>query len=202
MGVSVAQADMTKNQAKLIDKGFEVFTEETFEGNGRTCATCHIPEENYNIFPSTIKKMEKKELDLVLARNVPGLENEDLVKKFALFNISGSLEAKATNPEKWADLTHPPRFRSTMTVQALDLTRINSNARFEGHPMLPTECNTGVELELGKQQFGWAGDGAPGSPLGDPNGADIEVCRKHHGSEDTNADGTLRAFANGAIAQQ
>ena len=26
---------------KCLDEGFRVFTEETFEGNGRTCATCH-----------------------------------------------------------------------------------------------------------------------------------------------------------------
>ena len=60
-GVATAGVGPTFEQ---IDEGFQLFTEETFGGNGRTCSTCHIPEVNYNIFPDTIKKMSKAERDL------------------------------------------------------------------------------------------------------------------------------------------
>ena len=33
----------------LIEKGRRLFTEETFGGNGRTCATCHPADNNFTI---------------------------------------------------------------------------------------------------------------------------------------------------------
>ncbi|MGI9380190.1 MAG: hypothetical protein ACR2OW_11115, partial [Methyloligellaceae bacterium] len=70
----VPDVPSTKADYECIDEGFRVFTKETFEGNGRTCATCHIPEENYNIFPSSIEKLSKKQKKLVFVPHVPGLE--------------------------------------------------------------------------------------------------------------------------------
>ena len=46
-----SQGQVTAEQAGLIDEGFRLFTQETFGGNGRTCGTCHVPSEGYNIFP-------------------------------------------------------------------------------------------------------------------------------------------------------
>jgi hypothetical protein len=64
-------------------------------------------------------------------------------------------------------------FRTSMTMAGLDLTVSNFRASFPG-PLGP--------------QLGWSGDGAPRDSF-------------HHGNPDPNADGTLRSFANGAIAQ-
>lgn len=192
----------TKNDFKCIDKGFKVFTEETFNGNGRTCATCHIPSESYNIFPATIKKLSKKEKDLVFATNVPGLENKQLVKKFGLFNIAGDPESDAEDTMQFfgKDQVPPksrhklPIFRSTMGIFGLDVTTVNQANGFPGTPLFPAQCSAGTVAQ-GLPQLGWSGDGSPGTPVDDV------ACRTHHGFEDPDADGSIRAFASGAIAQ-
>ena len=189
--LSAAQ-EALKAQFKQIDEGFRVFKNETFEGNGRTCATCHIPSEAYNIFPATIKELSKKEKDVLLVTSVPGLENPELVKQRALFNISGGnlSDARATHLFGTAG---GPIFRSTMAIAGLAVTTVNTAG--EGTPLLPPACSVGVAAGL--PQLGWAGDGSPGTP----NGTVDSQCRTHHGNIDANADGSIRAFANGAIAQ-
>lgn len=248
----------TRLDFKCIDEGFRVFTEETFEGNGRACATCHIPEENYNIFPSTIKKLNVKEKRLVFAPHVPGLENRRLIRKFALFNIAGNAHSNARkirdfNSEFCEEHPHDCAiFRSTMTVQALDSTSFVSSGAFGRTPLLDAECSEGdmldangnpilvvdadgvpidppggatqrvIDVKSQLPQLGWAGDGSPGTPKGNADAVDLTwndgqnrpgaaqgradgggllKCRSHHGNEDPNADGSIRAFSNGAIAQ-
>jgi mono/diheme cytochrome c family protein len=200
---SIGQAQ-AQTDHKLIDKGFRIFTQETWNGNGRTCGTCHRPDEAYNIFPSTIKKLNKKERDLVFATNVLGLENINLVKSNALFNIEGGKagDCRADDPQCWADAEaeNPPRhpgpvFRSTMTIQALDLTTLKPpRPTFPGTLKLPAQCSAGLGPD-DLPQLGWAGDGSPGSPV------NLSQCHVHHGTIDNDADGSIRAFANGAIAQ-
>jgi hypothetical protein len=191
---------------ELIDEGFRLFTQETFGGNGRTCATCHVPSEAYNIFPQTISSLSARDRRLVFVPHVPGLENADLIRSHALFNISGGPAplCLATNGECFHDEDgHAgPVFRSAMTVQALDLT--TEIAGGEGTPLLPEECSAGVEDDL--PQLGWAGDGSPGTPkdVDDALTPDVDEavdCHVHHGTFDVAADGSIRAFANGAIAQ-
>lgn len=194
-----ASAQMTREDMELVDEGFEVFNEETFGGNGRTCGTCHIPSESYNIFPSTIKQLGKKDRKLVFATNVPGLENFDLIKTHALFNTSGGANVcPASDPTCFhtpGEEHSGPIFRSTMGIFAIEITSVNTRPFFPGTPLLPANCSAGG-LKAQLDQLGWAGDGAPGSLHLTDN-----ACRTHHGILDMNANGTLRAFANGAIAQ-
>ena len=150
---------ITREEAEQIDEGFRVFNEETFEGNGRTCGTCHVPSEQYTIGPGFIKKLKKKDKDLLMAKSVPGLENLTLVEKLGVFN-AGPGDAMVEYPEG--------PFRSAQQVTAMNVTTLDF---------------TGT-----RQRLGWGGDGSP------DGGA-------HHGNLDANADGTLRGFANGAIAQ-
>ncbi len=174
--VTPAAADLSLEQLQMIDRGFEVFTEETFDGNGRTCKTCHLPEEQYNIYPSVIAKMSPSDKALVLASTVPQLENDTWVLERALFNVEGGL----AQPPDDDPGTHGPFFRGSMTVGPL--------ARLDG-PFAPFH---GAEGDLTTVfgpvvRVGWAGNAAPTNP--------------HHGNIDPDADGTLRAFPNGAIAQ-
>lgn len=195
-GIAHALTDSERQQQfDQIDEGFRLFTKEKFGGNGRTCSTCHIPKENYNIFPSSIKKMSRAQQALVFATNVPGLENIDLIKSHALFNISGNASTHgADQPDQFGTADHTgPVFRSSMTIAATELTSTNSSANFPGTPLLPAECSTGVTGLL--KQLGWSGDAPPGSPV------ESDACHTHHGNLDSLADGSIRAFANGAIAQ-
>lgn len=50
-----AGATMTIAVAAQVDQGGNLFTGETFQGNGRTCATCHISTLNFALPPSNIQ---------------------------------------------------------------------------------------------------------------------------------------------------
>ena len=156
---AVSAEPINRDESLLIDEGFRIFNEETFEGNGRTCGTCHVPSEQYSIGTQFIKNLKGKKRDLVFATNVPGLENPTLVEKLALFNAGGGVAT--------VEFPDGP-FRSAQQISALNLTTLD----FRGV----------------RQMLGWDGTGSPTDGF-------------HHGNSDGNADGTVRAFANGAIAQ-
>ena len=47
-------------QAKLIAKGKEIFFNERFNGNGRTCGTCHPLQNNFTLDPAYASLMNWK----------------------------------------------------------------------------------------------------------------------------------------------
>ena len=53
----VQAADTAKEQ--LIERGRQLFNNETFDGNGRTCATCHPATNNFTLDPAFIAKLPK-----------------------------------------------------------------------------------------------------------------------------------------------
>jgi cytochrome c peroxidase len=42
-------ASVPDDQERLVAKGKEIFFNETFQGNGRTCGTCHPAENNFTL---------------------------------------------------------------------------------------------------------------------------------------------------------
>ena len=54
-----AGATLTFALATQVDQGGNLFTGETFQGNGRTCATCHISTLNFALPPSNIQSRFK-----------------------------------------------------------------------------------------------------------------------------------------------
>ncbi len=54
-----AGATLTIALATQVDQGGNLFTGETFQGNGRTCATCHISTLNFALPPSNIQSRFK-----------------------------------------------------------------------------------------------------------------------------------------------
>lgn len=172
LSYQAAQAQMSIEDMLLLDEGFRVFTEETFDGNGRTCATCHLPEEQYNIAPSDIRKLKGEALQQVLASNVPGLENPTLVMERGLFNTRGGPPPgdDALDCDNGMECEHI-EFRGSMTVGPLALTTASIGT-----------------LGLPSPALGWSANGSPTGFM-------------HHGVPDLDADGSIRAFANGAVAQ-
>src|SRR3954468_9002996 len=59
-------------QAQLVERGRQLFTGETFGGNGRTCATCHPPANNFTLDPGYIARLPLSDPLFVAERN-PGL---------------------------------------------------------------------------------------------------------------------------------
>jgi cytochrome c peroxidase len=85
--------ETAKILANQIKSGRDLFTEETFDGNGRTCATCHLPNRGFTITPGIIKGLPKNDPLFVFKTNpeLAKLEDERLLTKRALFleNIQG-----------------------------------------------------------------------------------------------------------------
>ena len=77
----------------LIKLGEHLFNNETFDGNGRTCATCHRPENNFTIDPKFIATLPSNDPLFVHEFNpdLKDLENAELLRKFGLFleNVDG-----------------------------------------------------------------------------------------------------------------
>jgi len=132
----------------LIARGRALFFNETFGGNGRTCATCHREEDNFALTPGFIATLPPDD-PLFVAEFTPALaqnfENPRLMREFGLIleNLDG-FDSLAT------------RF----TMRGVPATR---------------SLRTSVQSPQGPRT-GWSGDGAP-------------------------ADGSLRAFAMGAVIQ-
>lgn len=133
---------------ELVIKGETLFFNETFEGNGRTCGTCHPAENNFTIDPAFIASLPDDD-PLFVAETNPDLaenfENPRLMRQFGLI-----LE----NLDGFGDLEN--RFVMRGVPHTLGLTHTVASAN--------------------GPRTGWSGDGAPG-------------------------DGTLRAFATGAVIQ-
>lgn len=120
--------------AQLIAKGERIFFNETFNGNGRTCGTCHPAENNFTIDPAFIATLPKTD-PLFVAEFNPDLkknfENPKLMREFGLI-----LE----NLDGFDDLENRFVMRGVPHVLA-QRTSIDS-------PQGP--------------RTGWSGDGAPG----------------------------------------
>ena len=118
----------------LIAKGREIFFNEIFAGNGRTCGSCHREEENFTITPAFIATLPKDD-PLFVAEFVPALkqnfENPRLMREFGLI-----LE----NLDGFDDLANRFTMRGVPHVLAL---------------------RTSVASPQGPRT-GWSGDGAPG----------------------------------------
>ncbi|CAB1059088.1 hypothetical protein D1BOALGB6SA_3846 [Olavius sp. associated proteobacterium Delta 1] len=140
--------DLSDPHQDLVAKGKEIFFNETFSGNGRTCGTCHRAENNFTIDPAFIATLPDSD-PLFVAEFNPDLKDHfeipQLMRKFGLI-----LE----NAAGFDDLAHKFVLRSVPHTLGLRYT---------------------VNSDLGPFT-GWSGDGAPG-------------------------DGSLRAFATGAVIQ-
>ena len=124
----------TDPQARLIAKGRALFFNETFDGNGRTCGTCHPAENNFTIDPAFIATLPPDD-PLFVAETNPALErnfeNPALMRAFGLI-----LE----NQDGFDDLEN------------------NFNMRGVPHTLA---LRTSIASPQGPRT-GWSGDGAPG----------------------------------------
>ncbi|MEE8513630.1 MAG: hypothetical protein V3S73_02780 [Gammaproteobacteria bacterium] len=121
-------------ESELITKGRDIFFNETFNGNGRTCGTCHREENNVTIDPPFIATLPDDD-PLFVAEFQPALkenfENPRLMREFGLI---------IENLDGFDDLANKFTLRGVPHTLALP-TSIDS-------PQGP--------------RTGWSGDGAPG----------------------------------------
>jgi cytochrome c peroxidase len=120
----------------LIAQGADLFFNETFNGNGRTCATCHPAENNFTVDPRFIASLDDDD-PLFVAEQVPALadlENPLLLRELGLFkvNADGFANEAVLRPAQ----------------HLLGLSRYLEPGNQAVPPL---------------QRTGWSGDGAPGS---------------------------------------
>jgi hypothetical protein len=81
-------------EATLVARGERIFFEERFQGNGRTCGTCHRAEENFTLSPALIATLPDDD-PLFVAEFQPDLaenfEKPELMRRFGLIleNLDG-----------------------------------------------------------------------------------------------------------------
>lgn len=132
--------------ADLIAVGEELFFHATFEGNGRTCGTCHPAENNFTIEPEFIATLPPDD-PLFVAEFNPDLnfdlngglrfENPVLMRHFGLI---------AENLDGFDDLAYRFTMRSVPHTLGMSQTIRSPDAP----DVVPV------------QRTGWSGDGAPG----------------------------------------
>ena len=161
---------------QLITQGRNAFFNGTFNGNGRTCGSCHREQNNLTIDPEFIATLPPTD-PLFVAEFNPSLsqnfENPVLMRKFGLI-----LE----NVDGFDDLPNKFVMRSVPHTLAMLPDTLAPSQLDETHtpfgPVVPPV-----------ERLGWSGDGAP---VGTFTLADGTVHQ---------ATGTLRDFMIGAIIQ-
>jgi hypothetical protein len=132
--------------AALINEGRDIFFNETFEGNGRTCGSCHAEDNNFTIDPRSISKLPSDDPLFVAERegNNPLSENfeePELMRKVGLIK---------ENTNGFGDLEHSFAMRSVNHTLALRTSLTPpSDAANDGTSNPPD------------QRTGWSGDGSP-----------------------------------------
>jgi cytochrome c peroxidase len=154
---------------EAFQRGFDLFMTEEFNGNGRTCGTCHLPDKNYNIARKDFQSLPHAAKLLVLGGSNPDLENEEAVADMLLFNIN--LGAGPGTEGNIADPDGP--FRSSMTIGGVGFTTLNNHVCIDG-ALTPggTPCpfafpppgNRAVDDGIRDIMIGWSGEG----PLAEP----------------------------------
>lgn len=118
----------------LVERGRQLFFAETFDGNGRTCGTCHRAERNLTIDADFIRTLPKSDPLFVAETNpaLAGLENPSLLRRSGLIleNLDG--------------FDRPGVLRGVPHMLGLRL----SSGPAAGVPLAGA--------------LGWSGDGAPG----------------------------------------
>ena len=119
---------------ELVARGRDIFFKETFDGNGRTCGTCHRAERNFTIDPSFIATLPDDD-PLFVAEF-----NSDLRENFEKPRLMRAFGLILENQDGFDDL--------------------ENNFNLRGVPHVLAQRNS-VDSPEGPRT-GWSGDGAPG----------------------------------------
>jgi len=132
---------------RAIAQGRELFLRETFDGNGRTCATCHVEADNFTLDPARIATLPQTDPLFVAEANpaLATLERPDLLRKFGLILVNAD----------GFDASRGFVLRSTQNVQAL------------ANSMTPQNAASGIDFSTNgrnpnpPERLGWGNDGPP-----------------------------------------
>lgn len=178
--------------ADLVNEGRDLFLNERFNGNGRTCATCHREEDNMALGLDTIANLPDSDALFLVEQKfrfdgTPNalyqdyrMEKPALTRKVGLIleNLDGFREADGSFTTR-AVMRAPTHVLSARTT-------IAPPPAFANDGTLPVNADDLVFAE----RTGWSGDGTPTgfrTDFFESNGRDLT--------------GSLRDFAVGAVVQ-
>ncbi len=163
----------------LVALGRDIFENETFDGNGRVCATCHRKEENFGLSPAFIATLPPSD-PLFVAENDPNLvdlEDPDRLREGLilvnadgfhnpgvfrapnhLMGLSTSIDAPRCDDPNGCGIGppgQPPQvvFPYGAQMAVMDITTPDATG------FAPVDQFTAYPVE----RTGWSGDGSPGS---------------------------------------
>ncbi len=131
--------------AALINEGRDLFFNETFNGNGRTCGTCHPEESNFTIEPTFIATLDDDDPLFLAERPDPNPLKENFEKPELMRKVGLILE----NTNGFGDLENNFTMRGVPHILGL---RTSLSA--------PTGGNDGTTIPP-DERTGWSGDGSP-----------------------------------------
>lgn len=181
-----------KAELEKINRGFQLFTTEKFDGNGRVCSTCHIPEKSYNVSAKDISSLSGEERRLVFGGDNLKLENHEAVETLGLFNINQGFgpgtEGAPPPPAPGVPVSPEGPFRASMPIGGVGFTTLNNYVCRPGTPSPGgTNCSTtSAVLPVGNRavddgtreiMLGWAGDGALAEMFPNAGGGAPEECK-------------------------
>src|ERR1700728_4476368 len=144
-------AALTGAEGQLLNQGFQVLNTQTFNGNGRTCATCHLPQSDFTISPADLPTLSAHQRQLVFGTNIRGgnagqaaLENPTILNKLLLFNINDEVGGSAA--EVGTVQTPVGPFRASMSIAGLALTSSNFLPDFCANNSPPELIENGTDL--------------------------------------------------------
>ncbi len=177
----------------LVAEGFKLFRDETFDGNGRTCNTCHRIENNFTIDKDFIKTLPKSDA-LFVHERVPALRELESPK---MLRELGLVRANVDGQDKPARLRSVPHIKSmaaSINVNAGNCARAPVPTPGCGNPPnigpidlrnKPIRIGPFARLKFREgvvllESTGWGGDGAPhdGSLLNFAEGAVVQHATK------------------------
>ena len=101
--------------AALINDGRDIFFNESFQGNGRTCGTCHPADNNFTIDPKFIATLSDDDPLFVAERSSPNPLSENFEKPSLMRKVGLILE----NTNGFGDLENEYTMRSVPHVLSM-----------------------------------------------------------------------------------
>lgn len=141
-------SDLTPVLGAQVALGRQIFHNETFGGNGRSCGTCHRADNNFTVDPAYIAKLPVTDPLFVAETNpaLANLENPTLLRKYGL--ILTNVDGPGTDV-----------FRSVPHTLSLATSAVSESTS----PTAPFTVGEFTADNAFAAATGWSGDGAPGS---------------------------------------
>ncbi|MGI9234825.1 MAG: hypothetical protein ACR2RD_14420 [Woeseiaceae bacterium] len=132
--LSACQITPPGNPPTLEERGEQIFLTETFDGNGRTCGSCHRPTDNFGLTPAFMAALPDDDPVFVAETN------PDLGSNFENPRLMRAIGLILENQDGFGDLPNDFNMRGIPHTLAL---------------------KTSIDSPAGPRT-GWSGDGAPG----------------------------------------